>query len=156
VKPPRPPAAGAYLAPPPAVFEPRSRPSALPADAVTRPMPPRDVEAVAPEDAPDCPWPRAPRREPTPTAVRLAESLRDAGRPVPTLVARFPHLMNRVAGRWDDPPAVLAALDELLVDRRGDRRGLPAAALAEVLRLRSLCLQRAIAAARIGGTAPRG
>jgi hypothetical protein len=155
VKPLRPSAAGAYLAPPPAVFEPRARASSPPIDAPTRPMPARDAAAVAPEDAADCPWPRAPRRDPSPAAQRLAESLREAGRPVPTLVARFPHVINRVASRWSDPPEVLAALDELLHDRRGERRGLPAAALAEVLRLRSLCLQRAIAAARIGGDARR-
>jgi hypothetical protein len=38
---------------------------------------------------------------------------------------RFPRLVNALATVWGDAPRALAAIDNLLVDRRGGRQGLP-------------------------------
>jgi hypothetical protein len=52
--------------------------------------------------------------------VQLAPALR------PTRTGqRFPRLVNALATVWSDAPRALAALDNLLVDRRGGRQGLP-------------------------------
>lgn len=50
----------------------------------------------------------------------LPETLRPRALPV-----RFPHMANALARRWSDARAVRAYLDELLIDRRGNRQGLP-------------------------------
>jgi len=41
------------------------------------------------------------------------------------LPARFPHMANELARRWNDRARLAAYLDELLIDTRGNRRGLP-------------------------------
>lgn len=38
---------------------------------------------------------------------------------------RFPRLVNALATVWADAPRALAAIDGLLIDRRGGRQGLP-------------------------------
>jgi hypothetical protein len=88
-------------------------------------------------------WLRMPA-EPLTIAARWLEiERRRAGEPVRTLARRYPHALNRIAATWDDPVGVLDAIDDLLVDRRGGRRGLPTEALAEILSLRLFCEARA-------------
>lgn len=41
------------------------------------------------------------------------------------LSVRFPHMANALAARWDDMVALRGYLDGLLIDDRGNRRGLP-------------------------------
>jgi hypothetical protein len=67
---------------------------------------------------------------------QLAIALGRDGEPVPGLARRFPHVLNRISAVWHDPPATAEIIDELLVDRRGGRRGFPADVLAELLTLR--------------------
>lgn len=50
--------------------------------------------------------------------------LPDALRPK-VLPARFPHMANALAARWDDMVALRGYLDALLIDDRGNRQGLP-------------------------------
>lgn len=75
-------------------------------------------------------------------------ALHRSGLPVPTLAKRFPHVVNRLAACWTAPFDVIDLLDELLLDRRGGRRGFPADALAELLALRRATMRRATARLR--------
>jgi hypothetical protein len=91
------------------------------------------------------PLSRAPRVTLTLPAHRLVIALHRSGLPVPTLAKRFPHVVNRLAACWAVPLDVIDLLDELLVDRRGGRRGFPADTLAELLALRGATMRRAAA-----------
>jgi hypothetical protein len=97
------------------------------------------------------PFTRAPLATLTPPAQRLVVALHRVALPVPTLADRFPHVVNRLAACWAAPFDVIDLLDELLVDRRGGRRGFPADALAELLALRRATMRRA--KARLGARA---
>jgi hypothetical protein len=48
----------------------------------------------------------------------------------------YPHVLNRLALCWNDPLLVERLYDELMVDRRGKRRGFPPAVARELLALR--------------------
>lgn len=48
----------------------------------------------------------------------------------------YPRLANQLADRWNDASACLALLEDLVVDRRGDRRGFPARIALEIVALR--------------------
>ncbi len=66
---------------------------------------------------------------------------------VPREMARaYPRLVNRLALCWRDAALADMLLDELLVDRRGGRRGFPPAVAAELLRLREWQAMRSDAA----------
>jgi hypothetical protein len=86
---------------------------------------------------------RAPRETLTPASELLVSALGAADLPITATAARFPHVVNRLSACWHEPLAVVDVLDELLVDRRGGRRGFPADALAEVLTLREAAMRRA-------------
>jgi len=51
------------------------------------------------------------------------------------LCERYPRIANRIALCWRDPALTLALLDQLLRDRRGGRKGFPAAVQAELVAL---------------------
>ena len=53
------------------------------------------------------------------------------------LAARFARIANFICAVWDDPPACLQYLEELLVDRRGGRKGFPIGVLRELNNLRA-------------------
>lgn len=72
-----------------------------------------------------------------PATLRWAESLPDSAKAT-ALIQAYPRIANRIAGVWRDERACLAALDDLLVDRRGGRRGFGPLVQAELLALRSL------------------
>ncbi|RPH41352.1 MAG: hypothetical protein EHM87_19885 [Burkholderiales bacterium] len=76
------------------------------------------------------------------TAMRVAVRLGDAGVSVRTVATRFPHVLNRVADAWGDPAAVADVMADLMVDRRGGRRGFPPDALEELHTLRKVCAVR--------------
>ncbi len=59
------------------------------------------------------------------------------GRRPQRLCAQFPRVANRLAWCWHDPDLAAQALDDLLVDRRGGRRGFPPAIVRELQRLRA-------------------
>ncbi len=51
------------------------------------------------------------------------------------LAAQFPRIVNRLSRFWDSPRMLDACFDELLVDRRGRRKGFPAPVRDELLAL---------------------
>jgi len=74
-------------------------------------------------------------REVTPHAVLWANGLPSRMRPDGLLV-RYPHVANRLALCWPDKRLTDCLLEQLLVDKRGGRKGFPAAVREELLRLR--------------------
>ncbi len=52
------------------------------------------------------------------------------------LAARFPRVANRIALCWGEAELAAQVLDDLLVDRRGGRRGFPLLVARELQRLR--------------------
>lgn len=56
--------------------------------------------------------------------------------PLSTLRCSFPHVLNRLVAVWSNPKLFGKALDDLMVDDRGGRRGFPFAALNELTDLR--------------------
>ena len=61
----------------------------------------------------------------------------------------FPRVANKIALAWSDGDLADNVFNELLLDRRGNRRGFPPAVAAEILRLHAYHEQRSLAA-RIG------
>ena len=125
-----------------------------PAAAQPAPAIPTPAAAAAPAETLQNrdPSGRFARRPPVPLTIdahRLFIDLKKDGQPIGGLPKRFPHVFNRIAATWHDPPALLEALDDLLVDTRGGRRGFPADVLAELLILRSLVVKLSVV------TAPR-
>ncbi len=53
-----------------------------------------------------------------------------------TLLKQFPRIANIVARSWDDRDSVERYLSDLLIDRRGGRRGFPPDVQLELLTLR--------------------
>lgn len=87
-------------------------------------------------------WSRRPDSRLSIASHRLVIELKRAGEPIGALARRFPHVVNEIAAVWDRPLTVIDVIDDLLVDRRGGRRGFPADALAELLLTRRLCQLR--------------
>ena len=55
----------------------------------------------------------------------------------PQKLARdFPRIVNTLSRRWSAPQTCLACLDELLIDRRGNRRGFPLDIILELAALK--------------------
>ena len=52
------------------------------------------------------------------------------------LCAAYPRVANRLALCWNDPALTERLLDDLLIGRRGKRKGFPASVTEELLRLR--------------------
>ena len=117
-----------------------TRPNTMPSTAMSVSAP--DPTAVAPRPRPTGRWVRHPPRPLSFTAMRVAMKLGDAGLSVRTVAMRFPHVLNRVADAWGDPAAVTEVMADLMVDRRGGRRGFPPDALEELHALREVCAVR--------------
>jgi len=64
----------------------------------------------------------APINEPLPTTFKWLARLPRIVRPL-ALLRRYPRIANNMAGAWGDPKAFRAYLDDLLIDRRGNRQG---------------------------------
>jgi len=108
------------------------------------------VSARAPSD------PAALRQPPRPQDLLLSalaqawvDSLASDERPG-ALVRKYPRVANRLALCWNDPALLERVFEDLLVDRRGGRRGFPPDVQAELLRLRATAARRR-ALARIAG-----
>ena len=52
------------------------------------------------------------------------------------LLRQYGRVANMLAMNWNDPEATFAYFDQLLVDRRGNRRGFPPEVMAELIGLR--------------------
>jgi hypothetical protein len=53
-------------------------------------------------------------------------------------------VLNQLSAVWSDLPAAAELIDQLLVDRRGGRRGFPADVLAELLTVRRIAVKRMV------------
>jgi hypothetical protein len=53
------------------------------------------------------------------------------------LLTNFPRIANLLAVLWQDPNSLRAYLEDLLVDKRGNRQGFPLDVLRELLELRA-------------------
>ncbi len=73
---------------------------------------------------------------------------------MPGLARRFPHVLNQLSAVWGDLPAAAELIDDLLVDRRGGRRGFPADVLAELLTVRRIAVKRMVKQPRMTPKAP--
>jgi hypothetical protein len=73
-----------------------------------------------------------------PATARWAASLPMEVQPL-ALLQRIPRIANALAHVWDDHSGRLRYLDDLLVDRRGGRRGFPPDIHQELLMLREYC-----------------
>lgn len=60
------------------------------------------------------------------------------------LCTDFPRVANRLAWCWHDAALSAQALDDLLTDRRGSRRGFPPAVVRELQRLREFNAQQRV------------
>jgi len=89
----------------------------------------------------DCVRLRAPLREIDLVLSRVAEvwlmSLPRLLRPAHLCVA-YPRVVNRLALCWDDQSLTEHLLDDLLIGRRGNRKGFPRPVAEELMRLRRL------------------
>jgi hypothetical protein len=104
-----------------------------------------DRQALSPDTVPmPLPCPEvidlASKREPLDVrAQRLFASLPYAYR-LSVTRQRFPHVLNRIAAEWGAPKRFLELMDELLIDRRGNREGFPFDSVLELTRLREYYL----------------
>lgn len=71
----------------------------------------------------------------SPVADRWLSTLPDACRPE-QLTQRYPRIANRIALCWPDRELAEQVFEELVVDRRGARRGFPPSIRQELERLR--------------------
>lgn len=72
-----------------------------------------------------------------PAAARWSAALPVEARPE-LLLELFPAVANKLALAWPEPTQARRLLDELLIDRRGDRSGFPSTVVGELLRLHGL------------------
>jgi len=77
----------------------------------------------------------APMDAPLPRTFTWAAKLPREAQPI-ELMKTFPRIANLIAAEWNEPEAMHEYFDELLHDRRGNRRGFPPAVHAELLALR--------------------
>jgi hypothetical protein len=70
-----------------------------------------------------------------PHAKRWLASLPEQVQPS-ALMAQFPRIANLIAAAWDDPESLHPYLRDLLTDQRGNRQGLPAQVVLELVALR--------------------
>lgn len=56
---------------------------------------------------------------------------------VSNLAARFPRIVNNIVARLQHPQELADYMDDLLVDRRGNRTGFPMAVMTDLIRLNS-------------------
>ena len=65
------------------------------------------------------------------------------------LCKAFPRVANRIALVWNDYDLANGVFNDLLLDRRGNRKGFPPAVAAEILRLHAYHEQRSVSV-RVG------
>ncbi|RPH45698.1 MAG: hypothetical protein EHM87_05310 [Burkholderiales bacterium] len=53
-------------------------------------------------------------------------------------------MLNQISAVWGDLPVAAEMIDDLLVDRRGGRRGFPSEVLAELLTVRRVAVKRMV------------
>jgi len=107
------------------------------AEHVTRPL--NEGETISPPPAPRD-WTTLRKARPAdalfPATTRWIDALPADLRPH-ALIAAFPRIANMIARLWPNGAALAEYMSELLVDRRGGRRGFPLPILTELHRLRA-------------------
>jgi hypothetical protein len=78
----------------------------------------------------------APATEPLPVTFKWIARLPREVRPI-ALLRQFPRVANALATSWPEPEAFRSCLYDLLVDKRGNRKGFPEDVVAELLALRA-------------------
>jgi hypothetical protein len=78
---------------------------------------------------------RAPTDEALPQTLTWAAKLPRDVRPIELLRA-FPRIANLLAANWTEPTLLRPYIDELFVDRRGNRKGFPPQVMEELFALR--------------------
>jgi hypothetical protein len=78
----------------------------------------------------------APATEVTPLTAEWAAKLPPDVRPR-VLLRAFPRIANAIAAVWTEPETCRPYVDELFVDRRGNRNGFPPDAMEELFALRA-------------------
>jgi hypothetical protein len=104
-----------------------------PIDVHAKPL--KRATATQPAPAPAPPRKGEPAAEPLPATMQWAAKLPADIRPM-NLLRQFPRIANFMAAAWPDPDSLRPYLDELFVDRRGNRRGFPPDVMAELFALR--------------------
>jgi len=82
------------------------------------------------------------RRSQKPAAALLRPTAQwAAALPAPVvphaMLSKFPRICNLLAVLWQDPPSLRRYVDDLLVDKRGNRQGFPIEILRELFALRA-------------------
>ena len=101
-------------------------------------VPPGDKSTPAHQDWAEDWSPRrkvTPARNLLPVSVKWLLSLPTGDRPL-VLAAKYPRIVNILALQWGKPSACRAYFGDLLVDRRGNRKGFPADVHRELRALR--------------------
>lgn len=78
----------------------------------------------------------APNNQPFPATFKWIASLPRELRPL-ALLQKYPRIANMLAQSWHDPAAFREYMFDLLIDRRGRRKGFPQDVRSELLRLRA-------------------
>jgi hypothetical protein len=78
----------------------------------------------------------SPADQPLPMTVTWVAKLPPDVRPM-VLLRTFGRIANALAASWTDPAAFVRCIDELFVDRRGNRKGFPPEVMAELFALRA-------------------
>jgi hypothetical protein len=91
----------------------------------------------------------------TARARALAEKLSARGVAIPVLMARFPHVVDRIATAWGDPALLAAMFEDLLVDDRGGRQGFPREAAQELFAVHRCAAGRPVEHGTRHGPAPK-
>ena len=68
--------------------------------------------------------------------VNWASTLPEERQPT-ALMSRYPRIANLLAVLWQDPNSLRRYMDDLLVDKRGNRQGFPLDVLREIFDLRA-------------------
>ena len=97
---------------------------------------PLKVDAAQPQTPPAARRRGDPADEPMPLTVNWAAKLPADVRPT-VLVRTFGRVANLLAASWTDPTAFLHCIDELFVDRRGNRKGFPPEVMEELFAQRA-------------------
>ena len=109
-------------------------------------MPPNDLGAVTEQPRPAVPsgsgsdWTQRRQSEPANGLLKptyaWASNLPQDVQPR-TLLYKFPRIANLIAAMWQDPNSIRRYVDDLLVDKRGNRQGFPVDVLRELFELRA-------------------
>jgi len=124
------------FAPPDDRVDADTRPPAKPAPAGA----PRRAAAPGSSSPRDADWTRQRRTEPANGLLKptfaWASSLPNEVQPR-ALLGKFPRIANLLAAMWPDPNSFRRYMDDLLVDKRGNRQGFPLDVLKELFELRT-------------------